>query len=46
VEQEGPGARRVAEARLFYGEQIVFETNSGGIGVYDPATGNSNWISM
>lgn len=31
---------------LVYGEQVVFETNGAGVGVYDPITKNSNWISM
>jgi hypothetical protein len=29
-----------------YGDQIVFELGGGGIGVYEPATKNSNWISI
>ena len=45
----GPVDAGLADVRpqiFFYGEQIIFETSSGGIGVFDPATQSSNWISM
>jgi hypothetical protein len=45
----GPIWGGVADIRpqiFVYGDQIVFELGGGGIGVYEPATKNSNWISI